>query len=882
MMDQGVRVADAIDRLSIALAGRYTFERELGRGGMATVYLAKDLKHHRSVAIKVLKPELPLAPERFLREIDIVAGLAHPHIVPLYDSGAVDEVLYYVMPYVDGESLQDRLDREPRLPIKDVCCIIREVADALDHAHKHNVVHRDIKPGNVLLWSGHAVVTDFGVAKALDVATAGKLSTNSGMALGTPSYMAPEQAAADPATDQRADLYALGVLTYEMLAGRRPYEVDGEQIVSTQRDPASVSEFRPDTPAALATLVMHCLSLSPSQRPQRAADVVRAMDELATPPATAVSPRGRRGSAWRFAAGAALAILILLGIAAALLPRSTRAMIVTLLRRPDAPLMQGRVIVVPFSNQTGDTAVRVVGVLAAEWIGRAVATVPGLEVVDPQTALTTEKIVSRIPWPLRTRDQSLAIAQEVGATTLVSGTIYQEGDSLLFLTKVTDVKNRRLVRTLEPVKSSRQAPMVGLTKLQSRVAGSLAQVSELSGGTSVGSLAEPPSLAAYEEVYRGFEAYLRADDSSQFAHLERAAQLDSTYTTPHVLLAFAHTYHFQFAAADSAMRRAESMSARLTPAERALLDHLQAFMRGDRVKTVLAAQRFTTLMPGSQEAPLLLASVALSTQRPKLALQALARIDPNRGLNLVAPVYWTYQAKAAGQQGDWKRSLAMAQRGQQRFPQSPAMGELKARALAQLGRVTEMEDALAQMPTRKKPSADRAQVAIKLWGDLKSVGKHDAATRLATQYARLMDTAASDTSRESRYTRGAIYWRAGRLQEARAIFTSLVATDTGLDRLRVLAQLGITSARLGDATAAARVEQEIRDANVRYQQGIQKLLRAEIAAALGERERAVSLLREGLALGLGLESLGGALIGNPDLEPLYGYPPFQELLKPSD
>ena len=876
-------MADLLERLRIALDGRYTFERELGRGGMATVYLARDLKHHRGVAIKVLKPGLSLSPRRFLQEIEIAATLAHPHIVPLYDSGAAEEILYYVMPHVDGESLQDRLAREPRLSIRDVCTITREIAEAVGYAHKHNVVHRDIKPGNVLLWSGHAVVTDFGIAKAVDSATTGGPLTSGGMALGTPAYMAPEQAAGDPTTDHRADLYALGVVTYEMLAGRRPYQVDGEQIVSTQDSPAPprVSELRPDTPPELATLVMRCLSLQPRERPQAADDFIRAIDESAVP-SDAVAARRRRFSRRRLLAGVALAVMVLVVGAAAFIPSGTRAMFVTLLRRPDAPLMQGRVLVPPFSNETGDSAVSVVGVMAADWIGRAVAMVPGLEVVDPQTALTTKTIVSHIPWPLRTHDPALAMAQEVGATTLVSGAIYREGDSLVFLTKVTDVRNRRLVRTLEPVRSSRQTPLLALKRLQDGVAGSLAQVIEVSGGTSIGSLAEPPSLAAYEEVYRGMEAYLRADDSSEFEHLERAAQLDTTYTTPLVFLAFARAYHFQFEAADSAIRKAESLSDRLTPAERALLDHLQALMGGDRDQAVLAAQRFTALMPGSQEAPLLLSSVALSTQRPKLAVTALGMIDPNRGLNLVAPVYWTYQAKVAWELGDWKRSLSMARTGVDRFPQSPIMGELTARALARLDRVPEMEDALARLPTRNRPFLERAQVVIKLWGDLESAGDHDAATRLATQYARIIDGVASDSTREFRYTRGALYWRAGRLQDARTILSSLAATDTGMNQLRDLAQLGITSARLGDNAGAALAEQRIRDANPRYQKGLQKALQAEIAAALGARDRAVSLLREGLALGLGLETLGGALIGNPDLQPLYGYPPFEELLKPTD
>ena len=871
-------MADLLYRLSTALAGRYTFERELGRGGMATVYLARDLKHHRGVAIKVMKPELALAPQRFLQEIEIAATLSHPHIVPLYDSGAVDEILYYVMPHIEGETLQERLARESRLPVREACLITREIAEALDYAHKHKVVHRDIKPGNVLLWGGHAAVTDFGIAKAVDLATTGGPLTSGGVALGTPAYMAPEQASADPTMDHRTDLFALGVLTYEMLAGRRPFRVDGEQIVATpeNRSPAPLAALRPDTPRELATVVMRCISLSPQERPPHAQDVVRVIDDMAIPALPGPRPSWRR----RILVGAALAVLVVIVGAAALIPRSTRAMLITLLRRPDAPLMQGRVLVAPFSDQANDTTIAFLGVLAADWISRAVSRVQGLEAVDARTALATQKIVKRIPWPLRTYNESLAMAQEVGATTLVTGDIYREGDSLVFMTKVIDVKNKRVVRTLEPVRSSRQEYQTALKQLEQRVAGSLAQTSDVSGGTSLGSLAEPPSLDAYEEVYRGVEAYLQGDDSAQFMHLERAAQLDTTYTTPLVFLAFAHTYHFQYAAADSARRRAEAMSERLTPAERALLDHLQAMTRGNRNQAVLSAQQFMNLMPGSQEAPLLMASVALSAQMPKRALDALSHIDPNRGLNLAAPVYWTYQSKIAGQLGDWKQALAMARVGVERFPQSAIMGELRARALARLDRVEEMEDALAQLPIKSKPLLERAQVAIKLWGDLESAGDDRAATNLAVRYARLMD--AADTTRDSKFLRASLYWRAGRVSEAREIFRSLAQTDTGMMQLRDLAQIGVTSARLGDKASAATAEQQIRNATPQYQLGMQKLLQAEIAAALHERDRAVALLREGLALGLGLETLGGALIGNADLQPLYGYPGFEELLRTTE
>jgi serine/threonine-protein kinase len=218
-------VTDSLARLKAALADRYTIERELGSGGMATVYLAEDLKHHRKVAVKVLRPDLAaaLGPDRFLQEIEIAAQLQHPNILPLHDSGEADGFLYYVMPYVEGESLRDKLAKEGELPIGEAVRILRDVVDALTEAHAHGVVHRDIKPENILLRGRHALVTDFGVAKAVSEATGREKLTTAGVALGTPAYMAPEQASADPHIDHRADIYAVGALAYELLSGRPPF-----------------------------------------------------------------------------------------------------------------------------------------------------------------------------------------------------------------------------------------------------------------------------------------------------------------------------------------------------------------------------------------------------------------------------------------------------------------------------------------------------------------------------------------------------------------------------------------------------------------------------------------------------------------------------------
>ena len=874
---------DTLVRLRAALAGRYTIERELGRGGMAAVYLAQDLKHHRRVAIKVLKPELAsaLGPERFLREIEIAARLTHPHILPLHDSGVADGLLYYVMPHIEGESLGDRLERDGQLSIEAVRAITREVADALSHAHARGVVHRDIKPDNVLLSQGHAFVADFGVAKAVGAATDDTTITNLGVALGTPAYMAPEQAAADPATDHRADLYSLGVIVYEMLAGHPPFTSrSNAQVMAAHlsQSPRPIGELRPDCPAELAALVMRCLEKSPENRPQQAADIVPALDATQTP---ADTRRRRRVPRRTIVAGLVASLVIVLAVVATVVPSGARAALLTVIRRRDAVMNSDRVFVAPFDNATGDTVLDALGAMAADWIGQGLASVPGIEVVDPRTALATHDVVQRIPWPLRSHDQARAMAQEVGAGTLVSGVFYSEGDSLLFQAKITDLIHGRLVRALAPLKASRATPSQAMGELERRAAGSLAMVSDSTAGTRTGSLAEPPSLEAYREVYRGVEAYFRSDTAGEYAHFEHAARVDTRYTTPLVFLAFARTYNSQYAIADTVVRRAERLSDRLAPAERALLDHVEAMIAGDRGGAVRAATRFTALMPGSQESPLLLASVALSTLKPKLALEALARVDPDRGLNLAAPFYWLYQAEAAAQLGDWGKSLAMAQAGVRRFPDDEGPYRLEARALARLGRLAEMEDVIAALPSERDPEISQARLAVRLWGDLRASGRREAADRLVARYARLLDAYRGDTARETRFTRGKILWRAGRAAEARDIFAALAARDTGDNRLRDLAQLGLTEVALGDRDAAQRAEQELAAAKRRYDRGTPKLLQAEIAAAVGDRDGAVRLLREGLALGMGLELLAGGLLGNSDLEPLFGYPAFEELVKPS-
>jgi len=272
---------DPTARLNAALEGRYRIERELGQGGMASVYLAQDLKHNRQVAIKVLKPELAamVGAERFLAEIETTANLQHPHILPLFDSGEADGFLYYVMPYVAGESLEDRLEREKQLPVGEALGIAVKVAGALQAAHDRGVIHRDIKPANILLQDGEPLVADFGIALAVQEAGGGRL-TETGLSLGTPYYMSPEQAMADRKPDARSDLYSLACVTYEMLAGDPPHTASTAQAVVAKiltQDPAPVSEARRSVPGHVDQALQKALERLPADRFTRVADFAAAL-----------------------------------------------------------------------------------------------------------------------------------------------------------------------------------------------------------------------------------------------------------------------------------------------------------------------------------------------------------------------------------------------------------------------------------------------------------------------------------------------------------------------------------------------------------------------------------------------------------------------------
>jgi serine/threonine-protein kinase len=419
-------VTDPIAALNAALAEHYVIDRELGRGGMALVYLARDLKHERFVALKTLRPEIAVAVgrDRFLREIKLAARLQHPNILAVYDSGDADGSLYYVMPYVEGESLRDRLEREPQLPLEDAVQIAREVADALAYAHGHDVVHRDIKPENIMLSGGHAIVADFGIARAISAAGGDKL-TETGLAIGTPAYMSPEQSAGTGQVDRRSDIYSLACVLYETLAGQPPFTGPTAQAVMARHSLDAVPRLkvvRATIPDALEQVIERALAKVPADRYQTATQFSEAMSAASTGRVSRVTAQPRRRpwlKPFAVAAGAAL-------VAAIAWQAFGRTGTARLAR--GSHLDSRRVAVLYFTDLSHDSSLGHVAAGLTEGLIGELRKVRALDVVSPNgVALFRGTDVSRD-----------SIARALNAGTLVEGSVEPLGEHVRATVRLVD------------------------------------------------------------------------------------------------------------------------------------------------------------------------------------------------------------------------------------------------------------------------------------------------------------------------------------------------------------------------------------------------------------------------------------------------------------
>jgi serine/threonine-protein kinase len=600
--------------LTGALAERYRIERELGRGGMATVYLARDLRHDRLVAVKVLQRDLAqsLGAERFLQEIQIAARLSHPNILPLHDSGEVDGCPCYVMPYIEGESLRGRLQRAGALPLAEALRITREVGDALAHAHTQGIVHRDIKPENVLLAAGHAVVADFGIARAIDAAGGSRL-TSTGVAVGTPAYMSPEQATGG-SVDGRSDLYALGCLLYEMLAGEPPHSAPTVQAMVAKRlteAAPSIRVIRDQVPEALDHAIRTALARNPADRFATVPDFLRAIEQVtwqSTPRFDQPSfqrPRRRR-----------IAL-----IAAGLLSAALLALVVIRNLRGGAPIAPTRLAILPFSIR-GDTGFEYLGEGIVDLLARNLDGAGDLRTVDPGTLFSALGRDGRGD-PQRFR----AVARRVGAGIYLLGSVHAIGGKLRIQAGLYDAAEAGAIDAISQI--AVEGDTADVLSLVDRLA---ARLLVQRGSGSPGRLFETAALTTRSltalKTYLTAEQLLRSGPEridSAIAGFQRAVVEDSTFALAYYRLAVAAGWQGRQAMATSATSAAVHYSARLAERDRRLLVAYERYRHGAATQ---AEQEFRELIrdyPDDLEAEFQLADLLVNYSPIQGRSQAEAR-----------------------------------------------------------------------------------------------------------------------------------------------------------------------------------------------------------------------------------------------------------------
>ena len=849
---------------------------------MATVYLAHDLKHDRDVALKVLRPVLVavLGAERFLREISISARLDHPHILTLIDSGESAGFLWYVLPYIHGESLRETLTRERQLGVQEAVTITRQIAGALDYAHRQGVIHRDIKPENILLHEGEAMLADFGIALAVKEAGGNRL-TETGLSLGTPQYMSPEQATGERQLDARSDVYSLAAVLYEMLAGEPPHTGATAQAIIAKlltEQPTGLRVVRDTVPVEIEAAVAKALSKTPADRFASAAQFAQAIAQHAAITARAVP--------WRRIVGGVLAL-----VAVGIVVMKTA---VPLFRGRGAASDPNRVLVLAFTDESGPKGSPALGHMAQDYIIQVLTAAGFAEVVDPLTSVAVSQNVAAAGMLSGPGDLK-AVATEAAAGTVVSGSYYTQGDSIFVQTRISDPRNSRLLGTVGPIGGRSDGASELVRRVGNAVVGALAPVLDKKlGAWDPG--ASPASLAAYEAYTDGLEAYLPANLDTAALFFERAIAIDPTFTRARLWAAQSHMLKgwYQWYQPGAEFVKAESLLAPLVRSreqlnryERCRLDFVLAM--GPRVNHVAmydAARCMVQAAPGSDDAKREVAVIALRINRPAESKRLLEQLDRQHGLLKHWNGYWASLSGAYHMLGDYTGELEIVQQWLQQTPSDLELPVDRVRAVAALGRLDEVMALLGAMRSRRPGDWGYASQWAAM--ELRAHRSRDAARRLLDEWITwyMSQPHAADSPAVLARPYAIPYWDwhnsrvdlaenlylAERWDDAQRLYQELAGRYPG--NHRYLAQLGCLAARRGDRQTALRISEQLRP----YHDLNLEASRAGIAALLGDREQAVALL---------YQSFDEGMLYGPhssqywiDFESLRDYPPFQELFRP--
>ncbi len=870
---------DLRTQLESALGNSHRIIRELGGGGMSRVFLAEDTEHDRQIVVKVIPEELAgqVSIERFRREIKVAARLQHPCIVPVLGSGSADGLPYYTMPFVEGESLRSRLSREKGLAVPQALRILRDVAGALAYAHEHGVMHRDIKPDNILVTRHHAVLVDFGVAKALtDSTQAGQALTSVGVAIGTPAYMAPEQAAADSSLDHRADIYSLGVVAYEMLAGRHPFEGRAPQSMLAAHAiemPTGIIAHRSQLSASIASLVMRMLEKHPGDRPQTAEEVLTALDQIATPEApTAASPTrnftdssARKRKKLIVAIGTAGAGLAL--IALSLLPFRHNA-------RTSASLSPSNVLVLAPSVPTDGNPTMSRG---ADRIRDAL--MQGLSRVN------TARLVNRPEENVQATLSPGEAGRRESAGTVVTGTLYPVGSGVEVQFKLVDATTDRVIRTFEPRTLPHEPSDSDLRSAIDPVLTGIGFITE----PSLGAVTIPtviPAYAAFEDFRAGFQLARETDFASfqqAFPLFRKAFERDTSFIQSQLCLAWLLRTTGRTRSSTQSAEEFDSIRvyvaqrrSRLSPYEQVIADVIAERMSTDR--GVAALRKLIVMVP---KAPFrqALSHMLLDMNRPYGADSAFTDVLKSDSSLTLVPAFWLARAGVYHYIGDYQNALDAANHARKLAPSDIRAFRPALNALAAMGDTAAFQKILEQAAAASSPFYGIGDLYLEAGQELIAHG-HPAlgakTLKLAADWfdARTPQQLATATVGP----RAALaYVDENRLDDAERLLkphVSLIDPD-----VRFLGLLGRIAAIRGDTILAMRYSQQLAALPAEKLSGVPTFERAQIAAELNQRAEAVSFLRDAFSQGVVFNYRARMHVLRHFMR-MKDYPPFKALITP--